>query len=87
MLRIVVDSTADMPEELKAQFTIVPLNVSFGDDQYIDGVTIDRTTFYQKLAGCSKLAEAVFTSTPTALTQSSTTPARVSSNFFWFISC
>lgn len=55
MLRIVVDSTADMPEELKAQFTIVPLNVSFGDDQYIDGVTIDRTTFYQKLEGCSKL--------------------------------
>lgn len=55
MLRIVVDSTADMPEELKTQFTIVPLNVSFGDDQYIDGVTIDRTTFYQKLEGCSKL--------------------------------
>lgn len=54
-LRIVVDSTADMPEELKSQFTIVPLNVSFGDEHYIDGVTIDRTTFYQKLQHCSEL--------------------------------
>ena len=33
MLRIVVDSTADMPEELKSQFTIVPLNVNFGEEQ------------------------------------------------------
>ncbi|MBR5302248.1 MAG: DegV family protein [Clostridia bacterium] len=54
-LRIVVDSTADMPEELKNQFTIVPLNVTFDSEQYIDGVTIDRTTFYKKLEGCSKL--------------------------------
>ena len=32
-------------------------------------------------------ADAVLRSTPTALTQVSTTPARVSSNFFWFMSC
>lgn len=55
MLRIVVDSTADMPEELKSQFTIVPLNVSFGDEQYIDGVTIDRPVFYQKLESSPEL--------------------------------
>ena len=55
MLRIVVDSTADMPEELKRQFTVVPLNVSFGDDLYIDGVTIDHKMFYEKLASSSKL--------------------------------
>ena len=35
----------------------------------------------------SRLAEAVFTSTPTALTQSSTTPPSVSSSRFWGISC
>lgn len=55
MLRIVVDSTADMPEELKSQFTIVPLNVSFGDEHYIDGVTIDRPVFYQKLESSPEL--------------------------------
>ena len=32
-------------------------------------------------------AEAVFKSTPTRLTQDSTTPERASLNFFWFISC
>ena len=55
MLRIVVDSTADMSEELKSQFTIVPLNVSFGDEHYVDGVTIDHAAFYQKLETCSDL--------------------------------
>ena len=54
-IRIVVDSTADMPEELKAKFSIVPLNVSFGEETYIDGVTIDHKLFYEKLAASSKL--------------------------------
>ena len=30
---------------------------------------------------------AVFTSTPTLLTLSSTTPVKLSDNFFWFTSC
>lgn len=28
---------------------IVPLTVHFGDTEYIDGVTIDHKTFYEKL--------------------------------------
>ena len=47
--RIVVDSTADnLPESLD-QIHTVPLTVSFGEEEYIDGVTIDHRTFYQKL--------------------------------------
>lgn len=49
-IRIVVDSTADMPEALKTQLTVVPLNVSFGEDMYIDGETIDHREFYEKLS-------------------------------------
>ena len=49
-VRIVVDSTADMPESLKRQVGIVPLTVSFGQDSYLDGVTIDHAEFYQKMA-------------------------------------
>ena len=49
-IRIVVDSTADVPSEIKKQLTIVPLNVSFGEDLYIDGVTIQHEEFYKKLA-------------------------------------
>ena len=48
-VRIVVDSTADMPEALQKQLTVVPLNVSFGEEQYIDGVTINHQEFYKKL--------------------------------------
>ena len=47
--RIIVDSTADMPSELKARVHVVPLMVRFGDEEYVDGVTIDHRTFYEKL--------------------------------------
>lgn len=54
-IRIVVDSTADIPAQLKNRLTVVPLNVSFGDDLYIDGVTIQSHEFYEKLAACKEL--------------------------------
>ena len=47
--RIVVDSTADILPEYLDQIHTVPLTVSFGEEEYIDGVTIDHRTFYQKL--------------------------------------
>ncbi len=47
--RIIVDSTADLMPEYKGRVTIVPLTVHFGDKEYIDGVTIDHKTFYEKL--------------------------------------
>ena len=47
--RIIVDSTADLLPEIKARVHVVPLTVLFGDEQYIDGVTIDHKTFYEKL--------------------------------------
>ena len=47
--RIIVDSTADLTSEVKKRVTVIPLSVRFGDDEYIDGVTIDNKTFYEKL--------------------------------------
>lgn len=47
--RIIVDSTVDLAPELKNKVHIVPLTVRFGDQEYIDGVTIDHKTFYEKL--------------------------------------
>ena len=48
-VRIVVDSTADVPQEIREKLTVVPLNVSFGEETYIDGVTINHREFYEKL--------------------------------------
>lgn len=47
--RIVIDSTADVSEKLRSRFTTVPLSVHFGDEEYIDGVTINHKRFYEKL--------------------------------------
>lgn len=54
-VRIVVDSTANVPENIRKELIVVPLNVSFGDEQYIDGVTIDHRAFYEKLAASKVL--------------------------------
>ena len=54
-VRIVVDSTVNMHESTLAQVTVVPLNVNFGEETYIDGVTIDHKTFYEKLTTSSVL--------------------------------
>ncbi len=47
--RIIVDSTADLMPEFKNRVHTVPLTVHFGEKEYIDGVTIDHKTFYEKL--------------------------------------
>ena len=47
--RIIVDSTADLLPEYKSRVNVVPLMVRFDDEEFIDGVTIDHKTFYEKL--------------------------------------
>ncbi len=47
--RIIVDSTADLAAELKNRVHTVPMTVTFGDEEFIDGITIDHKTFYEKL--------------------------------------
>ena len=47
--RIIVDSTADLTTHFKERVHIVPLTVHFGDTEYVDGVTIDKKEFYEKL--------------------------------------
>lgn len=47
--RIIVDSTADLVPVCKSRVSIVPLTVHFGQEEYIDGITIDHKTFYEKL--------------------------------------
>lgn len=53
--KIIIDSTADLIPELKSRLTIVPLTVHFGDEEFIDGVTITHRQFYEKLIECDTL--------------------------------
>lgn len=47
--RIIVDSTSDLLPSVKERVRVVPLTVQFGQEEYVDGVTIDHKTFYEKL--------------------------------------
>lgn len=53
--RIIVDSTADLTPAFKSRVHTVPLTVHFGEEEYIDGVTIDHKSFYEKLIECDVL--------------------------------
>lgn len=46
---IIIDSTVDVPERLRGRFRVVPLTVHFGDEELLDGVTIDKRRFYERL--------------------------------------
>ena len=48
-VQIIIDSTVDMPDRIKECFRIVPLTVHFGGEEFIDGVTIDKARFYERL--------------------------------------
>jgi DegV family protein with EDD domain len=51
MIKIVTDSTCDLPPGYFEEYdiTVVPINIQFGTDSYKDGITIDRATFYRTI--------------------------------------
>lgn len=51
MIRIVTDSTCDLPAELlaKHRITVVAINIQFGQESYQEGVTMDAAAFYRKV--------------------------------------
>lgn len=48
-VRIIVDSTVNVSAASSQKLAVVPLTVHFGEEEFIDGVTIDHKTFYEKL--------------------------------------
>ena len=48
-VRIIIDSTANTVPGSEGHFSVVPLTVCFGEEEYIGGVTIDHRSFYEKL--------------------------------------
>lgn len=53
-VRIVTDSTCDLPETVIGEYgiTVMPLYVNFGDQSYLDGVELSRRQFYEMLPDC-----------------------------------
>jgi len=57
MIKIVTDSTADLPSSLVAELniTVVPCLVHFGRETFRDGVDLNRREFYARLAASDEL--------------------------------
>jgi len=53
-IRIVTDSTCDLPEEVITQYgiAVVPLYINFGNESFLDGVDLSREAFYERLPDC-----------------------------------
>lgn len=56
-VRIVTDSTADIPSQQRQALgiTMVPLTVFFSEEAYLDGVELDNASFYNKLKASKTL--------------------------------
>jgi len=57
MIKIVTDSTCDLPTELVDRYniTVVPIHIYFGTDHFLDRVTIDAVTFYDRIASTGEI--------------------------------
>ena len=54
-VRIIVDSTADLVPQVAEKVAVVPLTIRFGDQEFVDGVTIDSRKFYEMLVESDEL--------------------------------
>jgi len=51
MIKILTDSTSDLPVDLlrRHDIRLIPINIQFGTETYEEGVTMDRASFYRKV--------------------------------------
>lgn len=56
-VRIVIDSASDITKERanEMQLDFMPLKTIFGDEEYLDGITITHREFYEKLIECGMI--------------------------------
>lgn len=56
-VRIITDSASDIPQEKAKEWNIkvLPLIVRFGDEEFLDGVTLSSQDFYKKLIETDEL--------------------------------
>ncbi|MFA7636564.1 MAG: DegV family protein [Monoglobales bacterium] len=54
-VKIITDSASDIMDLSAENLTVVPITISFGDKEYLDGVTLSHREFYEKLIGTDVL--------------------------------
>lgn len=54
-VKIILDSTTDLSQEIKGRFPTVAMPIFFGTDKFYDGINITHAEFYDKLKTCKEL--------------------------------
>ena len=54
-IRIIADSGSDLTGKESKYLKIIPLKITFGEKQYLDGVTLSHEEFYNKLVESDEL--------------------------------
>ena len=51
-IALVTDSTCDLPEKvvIEKNITVIPLNVHFGEETFLDGIDLKPDAFFEKLS-------------------------------------
>lgn len=57
MIKIVTDSTCDLPPEILKQYDVkvMPLRIHFGTESFLDGVDLTKEAFYDRLRAAPQL--------------------------------
>lgn len=57
MIKILVDSASDIDQQeaIKKGIAMIPIEVQFGEEQYLDGVNLSHREFFENLIESSEL--------------------------------
>ena len=54
-IRIITDSASDLLPPHRPEVTVLPMEITFGAEQFLDGVDLNHHQFYEKLIECDSL--------------------------------
>lgn len=55
MIRIITDSASDIVDNRREDLTVLPVSITFGSEEFQDGITLTHEAFYEKLIECDAL--------------------------------
>ena len=64
MVWIITDSASDITDNNREELIILPINITFGEEEFQDGVTLTHRMFYEKLIESSFLLPARYLPLP-----------------------
>lgn len=55
MIRVITDSASDIVDNGRKDLTVLPVNITFGEEEFQDGITLTHEMFYEKLIESDEL--------------------------------